>query len=246
MARKSTDSALDHLKELQAQQSAAEESLRGHREREEALRKELDTKESELRMLDVELSERIETLIANIPPGDSSRLLGELEQFKQSGRADLNQAVTALGVALRAEAAQVRKAEAEVKKAAALIEQEHFDQAARDLHGELSDFVEKFKVLNGKRLRLFELARTCGFKDFVPRFQRLGLRYGISYGVLCDSHLATRNPDTMNVFQIAEQLESIGRAYDQKPVQLPGQPHGSDRIPMERDYFFNKEFVTHR
>ncbi len=244
MAKKAQDTTDTRLKELQEALQAAQEALKAHTERQAALQAELEGKESELRTLDVELNARVEELLRNIPPGESSRLLSELEQFRQSGRADLNQQVMALQLALKLEAGQVRKAEVEVKKAAALIEQEHFDQKAKELHAELLDFSERFKALNGKRLRLFELAHTAGFKDFINRFQRLGLKFPLSYGVLCDSHLATRNASTMNVHQVAEQLESIGHAYNERPLQLPGQPHGSDRIPMHRDYFLNKDFLT--
>jgi phage-related tail protein len=200
MAKKAANDTQDRLRELEAQQQAAEEAFSAHRERLEALQDELEKAKSALRMKDLELDKKVEELLDSLPPtGSSEKLVTELQKFKQAGRSELNERVIAFEAAIKLESGHFRKAEAQIPTITRQIEQEHFDQVAREIHSELADFNERFKALNGLRLRLFELVKSCGFKDAPERFKRLGLRFPMSFGILVSEHIATRSPDTLAV-----------------------------------------------
>jgi hypothetical protein len=239
MARKTIETTGDRLKELETQRGVAQEALESHQEREGMVRAELEAKEANLRELDVELSERVEALLKNIPPGDSARLIGELEQFRQSGRFELTEGITVLQTALKAEAREVWKAEGQLKEIGRLIQQEVDDRTAREVHACALEFVERFKVCNGARMRLFDMTLQAPFSDWPERFQRLGLKWPTSLGVLLQSHISKRNPDGLDVAEIARRLESISQAYGEKPLQLPGSKGMQNPPPMERNWYHN-------
>ena len=172
----------------------AQEALESHKDREGMVRAELEAKESKLRELDVELSERVEGLLRNIPPGDSSRLIGELEQFRQSGRFELTEAITVLQTALKAEAREVSRAESQLREAGRLIQQEVDDRTAREVHALGLDFIERFKLVNGLRLRLFDEVQRAGISDWPERFQRLGLKWALALAFCCKVISARETP----------------------------------------------------
>lgn len=240
MAKKQVDASETTLKALEKQLESAQDGLKTHQEREAMLRGELEAKESALRALDVELSERVEEMLKSIPATDSAQLVAGLEGFRQSGRQELSEKVLVLQTALNAERQQVARVEAEIRQVDKLIQQEVDDQAAREVHSIGLDLIERIKIANGARFRLNDAVKAVPhIRDWPDRFQRLGLKWPLSLGVLLQSHIQRANIDSLDLSRIAQLLTDIGHAYGEKPLSLPGQPNAALSTRRE-NYFENK------
>lgn len=227
---------VDNLKLLEQEQAKEQR----HRERAGELLRQKQEKQQQLQEKNQTIRKTIDEVVGGLPESDSSDLVAKILNLKNPDRAQLIEDVDKLGIALEAENRLATAARLKAKELEGLIEDEAKDAACVAMHEAVLAWLEKYKVCNGQRLRLFEQAAQCGFRDYAARMQRLGLKAGILVGVLCESYLSKpERRDELSVTAIAQAVMDLGKAYN-LTLLSPGSErvHGHEDIQMQRENYF--------
>ena len=201
---------VDNVKLLEQEQAKEQR----HRERAGELVRLRQEKQGQLAEKNTAIRKSIDEVVGGLPESDSSDLVAKILNLKSADRSQLIEDVDKLGIALEAENRLATAARLKAKELEGLIEDEAKDAAAVEMHAAVLKWLEKYKTCDGQRLRLFEQAARCGFRDFAARMQRLGLKGGIVAGALCESYLSRpERRDELTVSGWRQAVRDLGKAY---------------------------------
>jgi hypothetical protein len=224
----------DRSKDLAAAQ--AEEA--GHRERAAKLLDEKKGLQTKLFESDRKAEAGVKEVLDGFPQGETSELVAKVLELRDPGRTEKKEAIERLGLAIEMENRKATECRLRAKKLEEEIEEVAKDVACRAMYDAVLAWIEKFKVIDGQRRRLFEQANQCGFRDFAKRMQAQGLKGATVIGSLCESYLKPERIDEMSTSALATAVEDLSKAYGVTMLGEIGRPHGDLDVPMHRENYF--------
>lgn len=185
----------------------------------------------------------VKAVLADFPAGETSALVEKVLSLRDPDRTKKREDIERLSLAIELENKRAMECRMKVKAVEAEIIEAERDERAVELHAAVLKFIEGFKVANGLRFKLFELACGADFKDFAERMTRQNLKGGLVVGALAESYLSKfERQEECTINRLAEALVDLGKCYSCSLLTLPGQPNVNEPVPLMRDNFMPRKW----